>query len=134
MSKKVAANEDIEQAMKGLGTLIKECRGELSLRKVAIPCGIPASQLMSIENGVMAPTAEVYSKLLSLLDPGDMKNEMDALFMTIRKSPPPDVCDLIISNQNLIPVLRAMGTAKLTEKQMTSLLALIAQGNKEGDR
>ena len=34
--KRVAVNEDIEQAMKKLGMLIKECRGELSLRKVAM--------------------------------------------------------------------------------------------------
>lgn len=129
--KRVAVNEDIEQAMKKLGMLIKECRGELSLRKVAMPCGIPASQLMSIENGVMAPTAEVYSKLLALLKPGNKKKEMDSLFMTIRQIPPPDICARVMRDENLMNVIREMDDAPLTEVQSVKLIALLSEFRRE---
>ncbi len=133
MSKKIAVDTVTEQAMKKLGELIKKCRGAHSLRKIAEPCGIPASQLLSIENGTMAPTADVYLKLLSVLQPDKKsQNEMDKLYMTIRKTPPPDVCELIINNQTLLPLLRAMRKCKLTEKQINSLLKSFMQENKKG--
>lgn len=133
MSKKIAVDTVTEQAMKKLGELIKKCRGAHSLRKIAEPCDIPASQLLSIENGTMAPTADVYLKLLSVLQPDEKsQNEMDKLYMTIRKTPPPDVCELIINNQTLLPLLRAMRKCKLTEKQINSLLKSFMQENKKG--
>ena len=53
--------------------------------------------------------------------------------MTIRKTPPPDVCELLINNPNLITILRAMEDAKLSKKDMNSALALIAQIKIKGD-
>ena len=133
MSKKIAVDQATELAMKEMGSLITEIRGERSLRKVAEPSGIPASQLQYIERGSMAPTAEVYPKLLNVLQPDKkQRSRMDQLYMTIRKTPPPDVCELLISNPNLIAVLRAMDGAKLSKKEMNSLLASIAQ-KKKGD-
>ena len=82
----------------------------------------------------MAPTAEVYPKLLDTLHPDKkQRSRMDQLYMTIRKTPPPDVCELLISNPNLITVLRAMEDAKLSKKEMASVLALIAQMKIKGD-
>ena len=132
MSKKIAVNQSTELAMKQMGELITEIRGKRSLRKVAEPSGIPASQLQYIERGSMAPTAEVYPKLLNALQPDKkQRSRMDQLYMTIRKTPPPDVCELLISNPNLIAVLRTMEGAKLSTKEMNTLLASIAQ--KKGD-
>ena len=134
MSKRIAVDQATEQAMKQMGELIAEIRGKRSLRKVAEPSGIPASQLQYIERGTMAPTAEVHGKLLDTLQPTkEQKAELDQLFMTIRKTPPPDVCELLINNPNLITVLRSMEDAKLSKKEMNSALALIAQMKIKGD-
>ena len=134
MSKKIAVDQATEQAMKRMGELIAEIRGQRSLRKISEPSGIPASQLQYIERGSMAPTAEVYPKLLDVLQPDKKQRaEMDRLYMTIRKTPPPDVCELLINNPNLITILRAMEDAKLSKKDMNSALALIAQMKIKGD-
>ena len=134
MPKKVAVDEATERAMKQLGEMITECRGTRSLRKIAEPSGIPASQLQYLEKGIMAPTADVYPKLLNVLNPSEkQRTKMDHLYMAIRKTPPPDICDLIINNQNLIPVLRAMEGAVLTSEKMKALLTAIAQENRKGD-
>ncbi|MBQ9966563.1 MAG: helix-turn-helix transcriptional regulator, partial [Clostridia bacterium] len=114
-----------------LGKLITEIRGERSLRKVAEPSGIPASQLQYIERGSMAPTAEVYPKLLDTLHPDkNQRVKMDQLYMIIRKTPPPDVCALLINNPNLIAVLRTMEGAQLSKNEMETLLKSIAQKKK----
>ena len=134
MSKKIAVDQSTELAMKQMGELITEIRGKRSLRKVAEPSGIPASQLQYIERGSMAPTAEVYPKLLDALQPDKkQRSKMDQLYMAIRKTPPPDVCELLISNPNLIAVLRTMDGAKLSTKEMNTLLASIAQMKIKGD-
>lgn len=133
MSKKIAVDQATELAMKEMGSLITEIRGERSLRKVAEPSGIPASQLQYIERGNMAPTAEVYPKLLDALRPDkNQRSRMDQLYMTIRKTPPPDVCEILISNPNLITVLRTMEGAQLSKNEMNTLLKSIAQ-KKKGD-
>ena len=134
MPKKVAVDKSTEKAMKALGELIAECRGTRSLRKIAGPSGIPASQLQYIEKGTMAPTADVYPKLLNALNPSEkQRTKMDHLYMAIRKTPPPDICDLIINNQTLIPVLRSMEGTVLTSEKMKALLTVIAQENIKGD-
>lgn len=134
MPNKVAVDKATERAMKKLGVLIAKCRGSFSLRKIAEPVGIPASQLQYIEKGIMAPTADVYSRLLEVLNPNKIqRTEMDRLFMAIRKTPPPDICELIINNPNLITVLRAMRTAKLNEQEMNLLLTSIVQEKIIGD-
>ena len=134
MPKKVAVDKATERAMKKLGELITECRGERSLRQIAFPSGIAASQLQSIERGFLAPTADVYLKLLDTLHPDEKQHtKMDQLYMTIRKTPPPDVCELLINNPNLITILRAMEDAKLSKKDMNSALALIAQMKIKGE-
>ena len=134
MPKKVAVDEATERAMKQLGELITECRGTRSLRKIAEPSGIPASQLQYLEKGIMAPTADVYPKLLNVLNPSEkQRTKMDHLYMAIRKTPPPHVCELLISNPNLITILRSMEDAKLNKKEMNSVLASIAQMKKKGE-
>ena len=134
MSKKVAVDKATERAMKKLGELITECRGDRSLRKIAEPSGIAASQLQSIERGILAPTADVYPKLLDTLQPNEKQRaDMDQLYMTIRKTPPPDVCELVTNNPDLIQLLRAIGDAKLTKNEINALITSTKQKNIEGE-
>lgn len=134
MSKKIAVDQATELAMKQLGELIAEIRGQRSLRKIAEPSGIPASQLQYIERGTMAPTAEVYPKLLDVLRPDKKQRaKMDQLYMTIRKTPPPDVCELITGNPDLIQLLHALGDAKLPKKEINALITSVAQKNIKGE-
>lgn len=124
MSSKIAVDKSIEKAMKSLGKLIKECREKekRGLRKIAEPCGIPASQLLSIENGALTPTADVYAKLVYELQPDDkIRRKMDNMFMTIRKTPPPDICDFFICNSELTDAIRALPRTKLTPSQLDAL-------------
>ena len=137
MPNKVAVDKPTKKAMEKLGKYLAECRGERSLRKVSEPCGIPASQLLSIENGTLSPTADVYANLLATLTPTDkQRSDMDRLFMAIRKAPPPDVCKVIINCPDLIPALRRVEGLTLTKQQINSinsLLASFAQDNTKGD-
>ena len=134
MSKKIAVDQTTELAMKQLGELIAELRGQRSLRKIAEPSGIPASQLQYIERGTMAPTAEVYPKLLDVLQPNKKQRaKMDRLYMAIRKIPPPDVCELITGNPDFIHLLRVLGDSKLTKNEINALIASAKQKNIEGE-
>ena len=65
-----------------LGSLIKECRGKRSLRSVANAVGLPPSNLKYIEDGVNAPSPEVYAKLIDELRPSEsIRKKMDRLYM-----------------------------------------------------
>lgn len=117
-----------------MGELIAECRGKRGLRKIALPSGIQASQLQYIEQGVMAPTAAVYPKLLKELNPDDeQRKEMDQLYMVIRKTPPPDVCELITGNPDLIQLLHALEDTKFTKKEMNALITSVTKKKIKGD-
>ena len=134
LSKKIAVDQKTELAMKQMGELIAEIRGQRSLRKIAEPSGIPASQLQYIERGNMTPTADVYPKLLDSLQPDKKQRaKMDQLYMTIRKTPPPDVCELITNNPDLVQLLRVLGDSKLTKKKINALSAFAKQKNIEGE-
>ena len=134
MSKKIAVDQATELAMKQMGELIAEVRGKRSLRKVAEPSGIPASQLQYIERGTMAPTADVYPKLLDTLQPDEkQKAELDRLYMTIRKTPPPDVCELVTNNPDLIQLLRAIGNAQFTKNEINALITSVKQKDIKGE-
>ena len=134
MSKKVAVDKATERAMKKLGELITECRGDRSLRKIAEPSGIAASQLQSIERGILAPTADVYPKLLDTLQPDEkQKAELDRLYMTIRRTPPPDVCELVTNNPDLIQLLRAIGNAQFTKNEINALITSVKQKDIKGE-
>lgn len=133
MPKKVAVDKATERAMKKLGEVLAECRGERSLRQIAFPSGIAASQLQSIERGYLAPTADVYLKLLDNLRPDEKQSaKMDRLYMAIRKTPPPDVCELVTKNPDLIQLLRAIGDTKLTKKEIKTLITSAKQKNVGG--
>ena len=101
-------SQQIEEKLK-LGETIKMLRieKEISLRSLAEHTGLSPSNITYIEKGVNVPTGEVYLKILSKLKPSDSaRAEMDKLYMQIRKLPPPDVCDILLKNPELIKKIR----------------------------
>ncbi len=126
MPKKVAVDVETEQSMIKLGALICECRGTNSLRAIAKPSGIPASQLQYIERGTMSPTADVYPKLITALHPNKLqRTQMDELYMAIRKTPPPNICNTIISSRGLVEALGAFEGKALSDSQVQKIQALL---------
>ena len=89
-----------------------------------------------IEDGVNAPTAEVYEKLIDTLKPDpETHAKMDALYMAIRRIPPPDVCRTITQNKDLVDAIRKLEGCNLTPDQIKSVADLFAsfQENREGE-
>ena len=89
-----------------------------------------------IEDGVNAPTAEVYDKLIKELKPDlQARQRMDRLYMAIRKVPPPDICRTITQNKDLVDAMRKLEGCNLTPDQIESVATLFAsfQENREGE-
>ena len=60
---------------------------------------------------------------------------LDALYMAIRRIPPPDICRIITRNKDLVDAMRKMGDRDLTLEQVKSVDALFAsfQESREGE-
>lgn len=106
-----------------LGKLIKKQResksNSLSMRKLAEEIGIPPSNLKYIEDGVNAPSPDVYEKIMNVLNfDNSARDSMDRLYSSIRKTPPPDVCKIINANSALNNLLRILSGRKLSEEQI----------------
>lgn len=106
-----------------LGKLIKKQResksNSLSMRKLAEEVSIPPSNLKYIEDGVNAPSADVYEKIINVLNiDNSVRDSMDKLYCSIRKTPPPDVCKIINANSELNNLLRILSGQKLSEEQI----------------
>ena len=123
MPNKVAIDQRAKDMIIELGLLIRDCRGTLSQSQLAKRVGLPRSNMKYIEDGVNAPTAEVYDKLIKELKP-DMqtRQRMDRLYMAIRKVPPPDVCRTITQNKDLVDAMRKLEGCNLTPDQIKVLL------------
>ena len=131
MIKSNAESSEIIKAKEKLGKKIKRLResknNAISMRKLAVFVGLPPSNLKDIEDGVNAPTSEVYDAIIQKLNPGDkLRSEMDALYTIIRGTPPPDVCDIVCKNNGMNDALRIVKNQKLSDQQMASLRDLLA--------
>ena len=69
MPNKVAVDQRAKDMIIELGLLIRDCRGTLSQSQLAKRVGLPRSNMKYIEDGVNAPTADVYDKLIKELKP-----------------------------------------------------------------
>ena len=133
---KVASDKASKRAKKSLGALIVRCRGTLSQSQLAKRVGLPRSNMKYIEDGVNAPTADVYDKLIKELMPDlQTRQRMDRLYMAIRKVPPPDVCRTITQNKDLVDAIRKLEGCNLSPDQIKSVADLFAsfQENREGE-
>ena len=136
MPNKVAVDQRVKDMIIELGLLIRDCRGTLSQSQLAKRVGLPRSNMKYIEDGVNAPTAEVYDKLIKELKPDvQARQRMDRLYMAIRKVPPPDICRTITQNKDLVDAMRKLEGCNLTSDQIESVAALFAsfQENSEGE-
>lgn len=136
MPNKVAVDQQAKGMIIELGLLIRDCRGTLSQSQLAKRVGLPRSNMKYIEDGVNAPTAEVYDKLIKELKPDlQTRRRMDRLYMAIRKVPPPDICRTITQNKDLVDAMRKLEGCNLTPDQIKSVAALFAsfQENREGE-
>jgi len=133
-----AKNEsaDVIKAKKKLGILIAKCRGnDMSQRQLAATVGLPPSNMKYIEDGINCPTADVYSRIISVLNPSKKKRaELDQAYMIIRNIPPPDVCDRIKKDPLLMNVIRAMDDALLTEFQAQQIMTLLGSFTPESSK
>ena len=115
-----------EQKQK-LGAMIALCRGKRSLREIARAIEIPASNLSYIEKGINAPSPEVYEKIILELVPSDKKRqEMDVLYSYIRDLPPPDVCEILVTNNGLNNSLRLLGDKHISNDMLIQINKLFA--------
>ena len=139
-------HNEVEQAVlkelkQMLGKTIKavrtdDNRGYISMRKLADAIHIPVSNLKYIEDGINAPSPEVYNAIIENLSVTDAeRKEMDLLYSEIRGTPPPDVCKIVCTNFELNDALRLIGDEVLTTEQVAEITALISsykQAKKEG--
>lgn len=132
----VAVDQQAKDMIIELGGLIRNCRGTLSQSQLANRIGLPRSNMKYIEDGVNAPTADVYDKLIKELKPDlQTRRRMDRLYMAIRKVPPPDICRTITQNKDLVDAMRKLEGCNLTPDQIKRVAALFAsfRENREGE-
>lgn len=130
MKKSATESAEIIKAKQQLGKKIKHLRESqketISLRKLAGLVNLPPSNMKYIEDGVNAPTAEVYDAIIRNLKPKDkLHAEMDSLYTIIRGTPPPDVCDIVRKNTGMNDALRIVKDQELSAQQIASLKALL---------
>ena len=110
--KRSISNQEIDnkkELKEELGQLIKfnrKAKGE-SQRGLAKAIDLPNSNLKYIEDGINAPSPEVYKNIILLLKPSyEDRGRMDYLYSQIRGTPPPDICEFIIENDEVFESIR----------------------------
>lgn len=120
-------NEDKKQLKVELGKLIKSNREakDYSQRGFAKVIDLPNSNLKYIEDGINAPSPEVYKNIILQLNPNDKdRDKMDYLYSQIRRTPPPDICEFMIENDEVFNAIRK-NKYKLTRIQTGQLNKLL---------
>lgn len=126
---------DIKKELKiELGQIIKsnrEAKGD-SQRGLAKAIDLPNSNLKYIEDGINAPSFEIYKKIMIELNPNSKDRErMDYLYSGIRGTPPPDICEIVMNNPSLYGVLRAIDIeSKISNEHVKKFAEIISAGNK----
>lgn len=107
-----------------LGQIIKTLRSDkdMSQRQLARHIKIANSNLKYIEDGVNAPGADVYKKIVEIIMPNEEKlKEMDTLYSKVRGTPPPDICEFLKENEELYKFFRVVN-GKLNTGQIKKIL------------
>lgn len=120
-------NEDKKQLKVELGKLIKSNREakDYSQRGLAKVIDLPNSNLKYIEDGINAPSPEVYKNIILQLNPNDKdRDKMDYLYSQIKGTPPPDICEFMIENDEVFNAIRK-NKYKLTRTQTWQLSKLL---------
>jgi len=125
----VRSDEEKIKLKSELGMLIKTIRSNrrMSQRGLAREIDIPNSNLKYIEDGVNAPSPDIYTKIIRVLKPNKEEiNIMDSFYSAIRGTPPPDICDFLIDNEGVFGAIRK-NKYKLTESQINKLSCLLEE-------
>lgn len=116
-----------------LGLIIKsnrEAKGN-SQRGLAKAINLPNSNLKYIEDGINAPSFEIYKKIICELHPNPKDRErMDYLYSSIRGTPPPDICEFMLANNEIFKSIRK-NKCRLTRTQTEKLNTLLEAFAKE---
>ncbi|WP_260952272.1 helix-turn-helix domain-containing protein [Campylobacter sp. RM16187] len=115
-----------------LGDLIKEIRKNknMSQRELARKINLSNSNLKYIEDGVNAPTPEVYRRLVEIISPSDEELKLlDKLYSDVRGAPPLEVCNFLIKNSDLYSVIRN-NNFKLSKDQIAKISSIISKEDK----
>ena len=120
-------NEDKKQLKGELGKLIKSNREakDYSQRGLAKAIDLPNSNLKYIEDGINAPSPEVYKNIILQLNPNDKdRDKMDYLYSQIRGTQTRDICEFMIENDEVFNAIRK-NKYKLTRTQTGQLNKLL---------
>lgn len=122
--------QQVSNSKKALGGFIKEerLRKKMSQRKLAQLCvsgsnhSLPNSNLKYIEDGVNAPSPQTYNLISQHLALSPEKQyELDRLYSEVRQIPPPDICKIILNNQEINKYLRLLVNQNLTSDDFTKI-------------
>ena len=128
----------IEKNKKELGKEIATLRmkRDSSQRGLASKVGLPPSNMKYVEDGVNAPSPDVYERIINTLKPtAQQRKKMDNYYISIRGTPPPDVCKFLIANAEINEAVRIIEGQSLSEQQLNDIkeLFLSFKNNEKGD-
>lgn len=125
--------EDKKELKEELGKKIKSIREAIGIsqRELARRIDLPNSNLKYIEDGINAPSFEIYKKVMIELNPNSKDRErMDYLYSGIRGTPPPDICEIVMNNPSLYGALRAIDIeSKISNDHVKKFAEIISAGN-----
>lgn len=119
--------EDKKELKEELGKKIKSIREAMGIsqRELARRIDLPNSNLKYIEDGINAPSFEIYKKIIIELNPNSKnRGRMDYLYSGIRGTPPPDICEFIMDNTELYEAIRG-NSSKLGNEQIEKISLII---------
>lgn len=127
MAKKLSDNAKlIEKNKKQLGKEIAGLR-KGSQRELARQVDVPNSNLKYIEDGLNAPSPELYERLINALQPTkQQRQKLDRYYTAIRGTPPPDVCKIIVANDYMSDAMRILAGQTLSVAQIDSIRELFS--------
>ena len=130
LSREIDNKKELKEELGQLIKLNRKAKGE-SQRGLAKAIDLPNSNLKYIEDGVNAPSPEVYKNIIQLLKPGDKDlRRMDYLYSQIRGTPPPDICEFMLANNEIFYSIRK-NKCRLTRTQTEKLNTLLEAFAKE---
>lgn len=115
---------------KQLGQEIANLR-RVSQRKLAKQVDVPNSNLKYIEDGVNAPSPDLYERLIKALQPThQQRQKLDSYYAVIRGTPPPDVCKIMVANNGINDAIRMLAGQTLSATQIKAVQELFSSFNK----
>ena len=123
---KISAEEKRQRERLGKAIRQRREKNDLSLRQVAEPIGISASNLMALESGANVPSPRVYKGLVEILRPNAaQRKSWDKLYSGLRGTPPPDVCEIVMATDGMNDALRLLDGMSLTPDQLQELKEML---------